>query len=67
MQHSAGRDAADAEDDGGRKSMDQAWDWRDSQAPSSCVPRNDKLSNVTVDVYRRSEDPEENAVEMQHR
>ena len=75
VQHSTGRDTpdADAEDDAGeRKSTDHAWDWRDSQAPSSSswcgVPRtNDKLANVTVDVYTKSEDPKENAVEMQHR
>jgi hypothetical protein len=68
VQHSAGRDTPpDTEDDAGRKSMDHAWDWRDSQAPSSCVPRNDKLSNVTVDVYKSSEDSKEDALEMQHR
>ena len=65
VQHSAGLDTADAEE--GRKSVENAWDWRDSQAPLSYVPRNHNLSNVTADVYRRSEDLKEGAVEMEHR
>jgi hypothetical protein len=66
VRHSAGRDTGDAED--GRKSVENAWDWRDSQAPSSCVPSNDKtLSNVTAGVYRRSEDRKGDAMEMEYR
>jgi hypothetical protein len=66
VRHSAGRDTADAED--GKKSVENAWDWRESQAPSSYVPRDGKtLSNVTADAYRRSEDLKEEVVEMEYR